>query len=325
MTWGVAGLWYLVLAPVGVYLAIAFGLILSQPAPEPPVGDGLDFGSIDADDGPDPGLIQSRGGQWLRHFPGPTPGRGPLVVVVHGSGWHGAGYLALARSLALGAEVLLPDLRGHGPYPERRGDIDHIGQFEDDLAGLIVHYGGQERPVYMVGHSSGGGLVIRFAGGRHGHLLAKAALIAPFVQHDAPTARASSDWAHVLLRRVIGLSMLNAARIRFLNGLTAIQFKFPKAVLQGPLGHTATRAYSFRLNTSLAPRRNFRADIAKLPPYLVIVGSKDEAFRAEAYEPLFTAANPKGKFVLMQDVGHLDIVQNHDALAKIGQFLNAQA
>ena len=109
------------------------------------------------------------------------------------------------------------------------------------------------------------------------------------------------------------------------DGLTAIQFKFPKAVLQGPLGHTATRAYSFRLNTSLAPRRNFRADIAKLPPYLVIVGSKDEAFRAEAYEPLFTAANPKGKFVLMQDVGHLDIVQNHDALAKIGQFLNAQA
>ena len=35
------------------------------------------------------------------------------------------------------AHIITPDLRGHGFSPERRGDIDYIGQLEDDLADLI--------------------------------------------------------------------------------------------------------------------------------------------------------------------------------------------
>ncbi len=37
------------------------------------------------------------------------------------------------------------------------GDLDYIGQFEDDLADLIKTYRGKDRPAYLVGHSSGGG------------------------------------------------------------------------------------------------------------------------------------------------------------------------
>lgn len=324
---------YFVLISVIVYFAIAGGLILSQPLQPLQPSDGLDFSSVSSAkaDGPNLSSLQLSDGTVLgvRHFPGPTasPGleKGPLVLVIHGSGWHGGGYLDLASELAQEFEVVVPDLRGHGPNPVRRGDLDYIGQFEDDLAEIVAAYGGKERPVYLVGHSSGGGLVIRFAGGKHGSMLDKAVLIAPFLQYDAPTAKKSSTWAHVLVRRVIGLSMLNMVGIRGLNHLKMIQFRFPASVLNGPQGHTATQSYSYRLNTSFAPRRNYLGDVEKLPLFLLIAGSKDEAFDASAYEPTLSKANSKGQYVILNGAGHLDILYNKDASAKIIQFLKSEA
>ena len=58
-----------------------------------------------------------------RHFP-PTQETAPLVIVIHGSGWHGEAYLDLASVLSNDGEfeVIVPDLRGHGvdPYVEGR-------------------------------------------------------------------------------------------------------------------------------------------------------------------------------------------------------------
>ena len=61
----------------------------------------------------------------------------PLLIMVHGSGWHGMQFHWLAKGLAAQADVVVPDLRGHGVTPQRRGDIDYINQFEDDLVNLI--------------------------------------------------------------------------------------------------------------------------------------------------------------------------------------------
>jgi alpha-beta hydrolase superfamily lysophospholipase len=61
------------------------------------------------------------------------------------------------------ANVYTPDLRGYGENPIRRGDVDYIGQIEDDLADLIVwiksHNPGVNR-IIMAGHSAGGGTVM---------------------------------------------------------------------------------------------------------------------------------------------------------------------
>ena len=249
----------------------------------------------------------------------------PLVVAVHGSGWHGAQFARLGAGLAAaGFDVIAPDLRGHGPNPERRGDIDYIGQLEDDLADLIGAEAEPGQPVTMLGHSSGGGLVIRFAGGAHGGLIDRAVLLAPFVQYDAPTARPNSGgWARVLTRRVIGLVMLNTVRITALNHLPVIQFRFPDAVLDGPQGQSATRAYSFRLNTSFAPRRNWQADVASLPDFLLLAGREDEAFRAEAYEPTFAPLTDRGQYALT-GATHLSLVDDPETLRRVTGFLRAE-
>lgn len=312
---------------VAIFFAIAIGLILSQKVTPLAGGHSLRFQSVQATSASDPGLTSydARDGTALgvRHYSGDPDG--PLVIVVHGSGWHSGSYTALGAYLAEkhGFEVLVPDLRGHGPNPIRRGDVDYIGQLEDDLADLILAYGGADRPVYMVGHSSGGGLTIRFAGGAHGAMLDKAVLIAPFLKHDAPTARANAGgWSHVLLRRLIGQSMLNMVGIHALDRLHMIQFRFPDAVLEGPQGHTATQSYSFRLNTSFAPRRDYLNDVGMLPPYLLVAGREDEAFRAEAYEPTLRNANPNGTFTLFDGTDHLGILSNPEALTAIGAFLD---
>jgi pimeloyl-ACP methyl ester carboxylesterase len=208
----------------------------------------------------------------------------PLLIMVHGSGWHGMQFHGLAKELSTQADVVVQDLRRHDVSPHRRGDIDYINQFEDDLADLIKATAQPNQKVVVLGHSSSGGLVVRFAGGEHGEIIDHAVLLAPFLKHNAPTTRKNSvRWAHVHMRRLIGLSILNTFRITVRNHLGVIQFSMPKQVLDGSLGDTATTRYSYSLNADFALRCDYLRDIAALPAFAVITGSADESFVAAQY------------------------------------------
>ena len=315
---------------VVIYFGLAFGLILSQRTVDLSTVESISFSSV-TDQPPVVDVpitsIPAEDGSPIRyrHFP-PTQETAPLVIVIHGSGWHGEAYLDLASALSNDGEfeVIVPDLRGHGVDPIRRGDVDYIGQFEDDLATLIAAHGGESRKVAMVGHSSGGGLIIRFAGGSHGALLDRAVLVAPFLHHSAPTFRENAGgWAHPLVRRIIGLSMLNRVGITAFNNTTIMQFNYPDAVLEGPQGHTATEAYSYRLNASFSPRDDYLSDIAKLPKFLLIAGADDDAFWAEQYEPTMRAASAEGTYHLLPAIDHIGIVRSSEAYEEIIAFLRA--
>lgn len=309
---------------LAITAVLPFALILSQrPADMLPAAPekGLDFSAVSAGpDMPEPETVPMRDGYPLqvRSF---DNGAGPLVVMVHGSGWNGLQYATLARQIA--GHVLVPDLRGHGAAPGRRGDVEYIGQLEDDLADLIAARVQPRQKVVLLGHSSGGGLVVRFAGGQHGGRLDRAVLLAPFLKYDAPTTRKNSGgWAQPLTRRIIGLSMLNAFGITWFNHLTVIQFAMPKQVLDGPLGHLATTEYSYRLNTSYAPRSDYLADTRALPEFFVMAGEKDEAFVAEGYEPLMAPVTHRGSYRIIPGVGHLGIVDAPETAMAVKEFLN---
>lgn len=309
-----------------IYLGIAVGLILSQPVPKPlPAQNGLDFSGLlarETAEAPTPSVVALRDGTVLPLRSYGEPGRGPLVVALHGSGWHGLQFDGLGKALAPIAHVVAPDLRGHGAAPQRRGDLDYIGQFEDDIADLIAALRQGNQPVVLLGHSSGGGLVVRYAGGTYGADLDGAVLLAPFLKYDAPTTRPQSGgWAQPLTRRLIGLSMLNQVGLRVLNHLTVITFAMPPEVLDGPMGHTATTAYSYRLNTSYAPRADYLADAARLPPFLVLAGREDEAFVAQGYEPLLSEVTQRGTYAVIAETGHLDLPDAPAAVTQIRAFL----
>lgn len=309
-----------------IYFGIALGLIASQQTRKMPAVASLDFTTTLQ--GPDQRTLErleftarDRARLSVLHIPSVRP-NAPLLILLHGSGWHGQQFDALATRLAKSAEVLVPDLRGHGINPQPRGDVAYIGQYEDDLADLIEAYQKDGQNVILGGHSSGGGLVVRFAGGPHGEMIDAAILMAPFLKYNAPTTRENSGgWARPLTRRLIGLSMLNNIGVTALNHLIVMQFSMPSEVLDGPLGHTATVAYSHRLNQSYAPRSAYLQDIAALPEFMLIAGTADEAFFAAQYAPLMRGVTDKGTYHLVDEVGHLDIVNTAQTQAHIETFL----
>jgi len=243
------------------------------------------------------------------------------LLLLHGSGSHSLYLAPLARRLADAgaAHVYTPDLRGHGPAPAKRGDVDYIDQLEDDVADLIEH--AEERhptaKVVVGGHSSGGGLTVRFAGGRHGSRSAGFVLLAPFLGHDAPTTRTNSGgWARPRIPVIVGLSILNGFGITALNGATAITFEMPEAVRDG----SETLAYSYRLNTGYAPR-NFRTDLTAVNvPLLALIGAEDEAFYAEKLGPTL-AEFPTAHVEIVPGAAHLDLPAAVSVAERIAAWL----
>ncbi|MGD9865219.1 MAG: alpha/beta hydrolase [Pseudodonghicola sp.] len=310
-------LWIALIGAVA-YLAVAGGLILSQRPGGAVAGGGLRFperqGEIAV---PAPQSYVARDGVRLayRRFPGPEGA--PLVVLIHGSGAHGLYYSALAERLSAQATVLLPDLRGHGASRAAAPDVSHIGQLEEDIADLARAHLAPGQRFVLAGHSSGGGLAIRYAGGDQVPRPDGAMLLAPFLKYDAPTMRDNAGgWAHPLTRRIIGLSMLNAVGIRGLNGLTAIEFNVPER-LRGEL----TGAYSYRLNASYAPRGDYLKDISGLPDFLLVAGDADEAFRADRFQATMAPANPGGRYHLIPAVGHLGLIDAPVTAKLMGSYL----
>lgn len=319
------------LVSVAIYFVIAVGLILSErPQKLDSPSGGLDFDRVMEEPFQQPtapGQVQQSSYKTADGVELPLltlrksrDTSQPILLMVHGSGWHGAQFERLGWALADLAEIRIVTLRGHGANPERRGDVDYIGQLEDDLAEILAD--AADRRVIVLGHSSGGGLVVRMAGGKHGHLIDQAILLAPFLQYDAPTTRANSGgWARPLTRRIIGLSMLNMVGVQALDHFIAIQFNMPEKVLNGPLGHTATTAYTWRMNQSFAPRRDWQRDVAKLPDFLLISGGTDEAFDSALYQPTLAPLTPKGSYHIIEGVGHLDVVNAPETEALIREAL----
>jgi pimeloyl-ACP methyl ester carboxylesterase len=309
-----------------VTLAVATGLVFTQKPKEMSGEGGLDFSAQLNSGRENPVPLQSvpmRDGYDLQVRTYGGADNVPLLVLVHGSGWHGLQFYSLASALADKADVIVPDLRGHGTAPGRRGDVDYIGQLEDDLADMITAVAKPDQPVIMAGHSSGGGLVVRFAGGAHSDMIDGAVLIAPFLHHTAPTMRENAGgWNQILLRRIVGLSILNTFQIKAFNHLPIVQFNMPRAVLDGPLGDTATTQYSYRLNTSFAPRGSYLDDVAALPPFVLIAGNADEAFISSEYAPTMGAVTDKGRYDMVLGATHLDIVNDPRTQGIIEGFLD---
>ena len=160
------------------------------------------------------------------------------LILIHGSGWHSQYFLPLAQFLADKgiAKVFTPDLRGHGQSPQKRGDVSYIGQFEDDIYDLIRHIQKEYTcsKVSIGGHSSGGGLALRFAGSKYGSLAESYLFLAPFLKYNAPTMRKNAGgWARPYTRRIIGLTMLNNVGVHLFDYLPAISFNMPQVYRDG--------------------------------------------------------------------------------------------
>jgi alpha-beta hydrolase superfamily lysophospholipase len=85
------------------------------------------------------------------------------VVLVHGLGEHAGRYAPVARVLAeRGLRLCAWDLRGHGRSGGARGDAEGHARLVEDVARVVEHFTGKGRPWFLLAHSFGGQLGLRY-------------------------------------------------------------------------------------------------------------------------------------------------------------------
>lgn len=103
---------------------------------------------------------------WQSWFDASTSGRRGSVALMHGYGEHTGRYDHVAAALVrAGYDVMALDLRGHGRSTGRRGYVSRFSRYVDDLALLKrrVLDRWPDRPLFVLGHSNGGLVALRYA------------------------------------------------------------------------------------------------------------------------------------------------------------------
>lgn len=248
-----------------------------------------------------------------------------VIVAVHGSSGSGRYYLPIARYLSehRTATVYAVDLRGHGLSGGRRGDVDYVGQLEDDVADIltIVRSRHPAARIVMMGHSAGGGLAVRYAAAERKPVVDGYILLAPFLGAWAPTTKpASGGWAIPDMPKIVRLMAQSAIGIT--RGQDDVTLRFNMSDAQRARGNVG--AYTFRMMTSLNPRSLRGRDLAGIHrPLLVLVGDQDESFYADQYEPLVRTYTA-GTVHVLPHINHLEIVVHPRTAQEVEAWLNAQ-
>jgi non-heme chloroperoxidase len=292
----------MVIALGSLAFAIAFG---TAPAPETMESVSAPMGRVDYSDLPEPSHFMARDGTLLT-YRAYNPEGAEVAVLIHGSSGESSAMHALARAVAAaGYAVYVPDLRGHA-RDGRLGDIDYLGQLDDDLIDLMQLVGGAHprASVALVGHSSGGGFVLRFAEGPDSGLFSRFVLLAPALHYGAPTWRpGAGGWARPFVARIVALTILDRVGVTWFQHLPIVAF-------------AVSRTGSVRLapNYSFVMQRNFSApadDLERLDqvraPLTVLIGEKDEIFYADRFAALLTGRRPDTRVEVVPGVDHMEL------------------
>lgn len=250
-----------------------------------------------------------------RHYPARGAATGKIAIVVHGSSGSSPAVHALSDALAArGVETYAPDIRGHGGSGTR-GDVAYVGQLENDMEDFVavVRKAWPTQPITLLGHSAGGGFVLRVASSPIKTLFARTEMLAPYLGYDAPTNRPNSGgWARADVPRIFALMALRRLGIDCCEALPTLAFAVPPH-MENFLAST----YSYRLMRNFATR-GYRTDLADAAgPLTLISGADDQLMLADKYADAVHAVAPKVGVKLIEGVDHMGIVSAPKAVAVV--------
>ncbi len=274
------------------------------------------FATLDYTGLPAPSTFTARDGAALTylHYPAKTALKpAQRVVLVHGSSANARSMHALAMGLAAsGVAVDALDMRGHGASGER-GHIAYIGQLEDDVADFMKASPLQGRNTLM-GFSSGGGFVLRFAGGSQQGLFSDYILLSPYLHYEAPTAKPhNGGWVSIGIPRLVALQALNAIGITVLNHLWVTQFALDERAKT-----FLTPAYDFALAANFGPHLEYTKDIAQAKGAMrIVAGVDDELFDTRQFANVFAKAGKAVDVTLVPGINHIGLITQAAAIEAV--------
>jgi non-heme chloroperoxidase len=315
----------LMLCALGLLVAIAIApvavIALNAPVSPPAMVSMTASPSQSKQDFPAARQFQARDGTSLQYYAYPAePDK--VAVLIHGSAFPGTSMHTLAKSLrAAGVTVYVPDIRGHGGSG-RRGDIDYIGQIDDDLVDFVAQLGparsGETRT--LVGFSAGAGFTVRFAGGPHGLLFDRYVFLAPILP-GAPTLRQhAGGWTDTSYPRIATIGLLNRFGIHWFDGFPVLCY-----AISPEMSQWVTASYSYRLTLNFGTFREYETYLRNIRrPATVIVGSADEQEFADQFEPLMQRLGVNIPVTLVPNMKHADMIKNPEAVPAILRAISPQ-
>lgn len=303
----------------GVPLAI---IAFNAPASPPPMASmATSLEQINASDIPAPLQFQGRDGASLQYYAYPA-GPDKVAVLVHGTAGPGSTMHALASSLrAAGVTAYVLDIRGHGGSG-RRGDIDYIGQLDDDLSDFIAKLGparrGETRT--LVGFSGGAGFAIRFAGGPNGLLFDRYVLLSPILPGSTAWRPNAGGWTNIAVPRIVTIAWLGDLGIHWFDGWPVISY----AVSRDP-SRDRTPSYSYRLSSNFGASRQYETYLKNIRrPAAIFVGDADEQVVADQFAPLLRRLDVNIPVTIVPNMKHADIIAAPAALQVVARDISGQ-
>jgi len=205
------------------------------------------------------------------------------LIFIHGGGaYSGAGYQYLAKGLGAkyNVSVYLLDIRGHGNSEGPRGDSSTVDQVWKDLQLFcdFVHARNPQLPLYLGGHSSGGGLVLNYLSWRKNPDIAGYIFVSPEFGYKSGTAKQGNSTPFA--RADIGVFVKYEISLRKMYGHTpAVFFNYPEELLKSqPLFISTITCNMAMALTPDNPREQFK-NIDR--PFALFAGENDELFDVE--------------------------------------------
>jgi alpha-beta hydrolase superfamily lysophospholipase len=290
-------------------------------APPPMASMASSLRQIDPADIPAPLQFQARDGASLQYYVYPA-GPDQVAVLVHGTAGPGSTMHALATSLrAAGVTTYVLDIRGHGGSG-RRGDIDYIGQLDDDLSDFVARLGpvrrGETRT--LVGFSGGAGFTIRFAGGPDGLLFDRYVLLSPILPGSPAWRPNAGGWTNIAVPRIVAISWLDRFGIHWFDGLPVISYAVSRDPSRDP-----TPNYSYRLSTNFGTSRQYETYLKNIRrPAAIFVGDADEQVVADQFAPLLQRLDVNIPVTIVPNMKHADMIAAPAALQLVVSAISRQ-
>ena len=307
--WGIGLLSIIVLSLLAMIYAV-------DSTPPPPMRSIIDVAkAVSRSDMPPLTYFIARDSTQLAYRFYPGSNERTIAILVHGSSDSSAGMHAVGKALSQnGIKAYAVDIRGHGSSGPK-GDIRYVGQLEDDIADLVAHIRKSHptTPLTLIGHSAGGGFVLRVAGSQYNKLFTHYVVAAPYLRYDAPTSRSSDGggWAKPFVSRIIAVELFHRIGIQAFDALPVIAFALPE---QSAL----TKTYSYRLFSNFRPNPDYLGDVRRSNAQIsFLAGANDEVFLADKYETALASVKEKVMIEIIPAVGHVGIVNDPAALRRI--------
>ncbi|MEN8144932.1 MAG: alpha/beta fold hydrolase [Gemmatimonadota bacterium] len=165
------------------------------------------------------------------------------VLVLHGLGEYGDRYASVARAAnAAGCDAFALDQRGHGRSSGQRGHtrtldgvIADVGLFRDR-----IEQGEPRLPTFLVGHSVGGLVALRYLQGARGRSVRGGILVAPFLASSLRTPKWKLRLGKVASRTVPFLAMDNGIPLED-------QFRLPEERIESQTDRLTHRRITARM------------------------------------------------------------------------------